>query len=410
MTEQLKQKQAAPMSAKREIKLKEILNAAACQMNEWGVTTVSLNKVAKVVGLSRNALYYYFKDRRDLISACYELSSEMLATDLEEAIQSTDGASERIENFVKRRLSFDRQEQAILSDLDILPEPQRSEIHALHQKNIRVLETIIQEGIDREELRPVNTAIAAQVLLGMLSWTQLWQKWNGINAAAAKAMNESFLRGISTNRDYPFECPVSVQALRARPVNLFDQACIGEEKRLQLIGVSSLLFNQKGIDATSLEDIAEHIGASKGSIYHYFKDKPSLVNACYIQAFEQYELFVKIGQDMGKNGLDQVLIALHLNCQAQASKNPPLILQRGISSFSEDYNLRAQKLVDQYQLIRSRAIKDGSYRDGGKTSVELSAGAFFWIQNWLIEHPSTQDLQLADAICEIISGGIVRRG
>jgi len=408
MPEHLKQNPETSMSAKRLIKLAEILDAAASHMNEWGATTVSLNEVAKAVGLSRNSLYYYFKDRLALVVACYLRSGEVQGADLADACKLASSAADQLEIFVNRQLDANRQEQAILCDLDSLPDSYRTQIQAINQQNTTALALIIQRGINSQEFRVVNVDIAVQVLLGMLSWTQLWQKWHGFDRSAAEAMIDVFLNGMSANRSYHFECAVHVQTLRARHVNLFDSANVSAEKRLQLIGVASLLFNQKGIESTSLDDLADYIGATKGSIYHYFKDKPSLVRECYENAFEQYELFAKISFGGASDGLNKILTALHLNCQAQASNNPPLILQSGLSAYSSDYNLQALALVEQYENIRLEAIRDGSVRDVGKGSVELSAGSFFWIQAWLIQNPETNGLLLADSICHVISGGLKR--
>jgi AcrR family transcriptional regulator len=407
MSKNIKRNKQTIFSKKRSIKVIEILDAAACQMNEWGSTTVSINGIAQSVGLSRNALYYYFKDRMELITACYERSIKVFAVDLEEAIQSSDKATERISFLFRQKLLTNQQEQAILSDLDIIPEPRKSEILAVHDGNIAKLELIIQQGIDTNELNNIDPAITTQILLGLLSWAQLWQKWNEISENVVENTIDALLRGISTDRDFLLDCHINVHTLLARRVNLFDPVSTSEAKRLQLLGEASLLFNQRGIGATSLDDIADRIGATKGSIYHYFKDKQSLVNACYQNAFDQYELFVKTAQEVKEPGVHQILTIAHLNCQAQASLNPPLILQAGILNLSENISERSRKLLGKSETLIMDAIKDGSYR-GDLTSLHLTPGIYFWIPKWIDDNPSISGLQLADIICRIFSGGIAR--
>jgi AcrR family transcriptional regulator len=405
-----------PVLSKREAKRRNVLNAAACQMNERGATSVSLNGVAKSVGLSRNALYYYFKDRLDLVYACYLEASEAQAADLEQTLLHEGDTADKLRFFIEQTLLTDRQERAVLSDLAMLSEPQRLEIDSINQKNTATLELILQEGIESEVLRPVNVAMAAQMLLGLLSWVQLWHKWLVLDASslenhratAADTISHIFLYGVSSDRNYKYKCPFSLKALLARKVNAFDPSSINEEKRLQLLGASSLLFNQRGMDATSLDDIAEYIGATKGAVYHYYKDKPSLVDSCYQHAFEQYEQISNIADEKNTSGLHRLLNVFHLNCQAQASANPPLILQAGIANQGAKYLVQATAIAMKLQRIRLEAIKDGSARSVDQASVELSPGAFFWISKWLGERPDISDEQLADSVCEIFTTGVLR--
>lgn len=46
-----------------------------------------------------------------------------------------------------------------------------------------------------------------------------------------------------------------------------------------ILSVSAKLFLEKGFDRTSMQDIAETAGISKGAIYHHFKSKDEIINA-----------------------------------------------------------------------------------------------------------------------------------
>src|SRR5687768_2202532 len=48
-----------------------LLDAAAAEFNLYGVSGASLPRIAKAIGLTRAALYYYFKSREDLAYRCY---------------------------------------------------------------------------------------------------------------------------------------------------------------------------------------------------------------------------------------------------------------------------------------------------------------------------------------------------
>jgi AcrR family transcriptional regulator len=51
-------------------------------------------------------------------------------------------------------------------------------------------------------------------------------------------------------------------------------------KRIQeILGTAAALFGERGYDAVSLEDVAERLDVTKGSLYYYFASKDELVTA-----------------------------------------------------------------------------------------------------------------------------------
>ena len=53
----------------------------------------------------------------------------------------------------------------------------------------------------------------------------------------------------------------------------------GHERRLALLISANELFLERGYDAVSLDDIVNHAGGSKASIYKYFGNKDGLFTA-----------------------------------------------------------------------------------------------------------------------------------
>jgi AcrR family transcriptional regulator len=50
-------------------------------------------------------------------------------------------------------------------------------------------------------------------------------------------------------------------------------------RRIEILDASEYLFNTKGFESTSLNDIANKIGIVKGTLYYYFKSKDEILNA-----------------------------------------------------------------------------------------------------------------------------------
>jgi AcrR family transcriptional regulator len=63
-----------------------------------------------------------------------------------------------------------------------------------------------------------------------------------------------------------------------------------EKSRQQILDAALKLFSHRGYGATSVRDIAEEAGVSKGNVYHHFPDKETIFRALldrYFQAMSQ---------------------------------------------------------------------------------------------------------------------------
>src|SRR4051812_6958225 len=63
----------ASLDRDRQFHLKklELLRAAVRVFNQRGATNTSLEDVAKELGITKAALYYYFESKQDILLACY---------------------------------------------------------------------------------------------------------------------------------------------------------------------------------------------------------------------------------------------------------------------------------------------------------------------------------------------------
>jgi len=67
----MKVAEGAEAGGGRRSKRDAVLDRAAAHLNARGVSLASLSEVAKALGLTRAALYYYVEDRDDLVFQCY---------------------------------------------------------------------------------------------------------------------------------------------------------------------------------------------------------------------------------------------------------------------------------------------------------------------------------------------------
>jgi len=60
-----------------------------------------------------------------------------------------------------------------------------------------------------------------------------------------------------------------------------------ERSRKQILKASLKLFSHRGYGATSVNDIADEAGLSKGNVYHHFPDKETIFRALLDQYFQE---------------------------------------------------------------------------------------------------------------------------
>jgi len=400
-------------SSRRDERRGTLLATAAQMMNALGAGAISLNDIAARIGVSRNALYHYVADRTELVFECYRQTCEAALADLTDAEAVSDDAGEQLRRFIELGLEYDRPVTAVLSDHDMLPEPQGRIILDLRRRQIDGLTAIVRAGIAQQHFRPCDAELVAQALVGMLSWAQLSAAWLAhrdgpeSRARAARAMQALLMDGLAA----PGQRLPTFPTLFPQAFNAFDRQAAAEAKAEQLIAAASRLFNQRGIAGVSLDDIGASVGATKGVVYHYFPDKPALVERCLERAFALYDDYMAIATRQEPNGFARAMTVHHLNSQAQAGPIAPMLLQPGYDSLPasarEKFSGRAQRLWQTTAGLIEAGIADSSCRPcDAMATAEIAAGAFFWLPKWRQMGDTAATAAIADALADIVAFGI----
>lgn len=79
-----------------------------------------------------------------------------------------------------------------------------------------------------------------------------------------------------------------------------------EETVRKILDTARKLFLEKGYEKTSMQDIVNGLGMSKGAVYHHFKSKEELFEKVVLDFYSQEEWFRQITEDSSKTGLEQL--------------------------------------------------------------------------------------------------------
>lgn len=397
---------------------RELLDAVSRKINTDGAGSVVLADIGSAVGLSRSSLYYYCSDPADLVHQAYMSSCRQLLEDLESACASVSDADAQIEAFIRKVLHFRHAPVAALNDLDFLSTERQQDVHqAVDELETRIAKIIVA-GQKQGCFRSVDASMCAPLILNILSWALISLPWLERRDDAEEraryidAICDILLNGIAATGRTASACGIRYADLMKREINAFDRLQAADLKSDQIVAAASRLFNLKGLDGVRLDEVCVEIGASKGAIYHHFKNKDDLIARCYDRAFDIYELIMETGMTRASNSLDRAAIVTHLNAQAQLDQNAPLALQPGLGKLSGKKRAalkhRAQKLGDIGRESLEAGIQAGSCRPHDtEYAPEIMAGYFLGIPRWTNTESDT--FEIADRVTGIALYGLRNR-
>jgi AcrR family transcriptional regulator len=372
-----------------------ILREAARSLNVRGVTDTALAAIAGKVGMTRAALYYYFEDQEDLVFQSYRHSCEVLARRLTDAAAGGRDPAETIARFIDACTDPGQPELATLCEVGYLGEERRSTIVGLYEGLIARLADILRRGAERGQMRSCDPRIAALALMGVITWIPLQARWVVSEpfsqrdlAAAAKA----FILGgyAAADRRTIDYAPLDPTPASIPHHGVFDGRAMAMAKQETLLAAASWLFNLKGVDATSLDEIAARLGVTKKVIYHNIGGKAVLLTACYLRSLDFADDLIVQADAVAPTALHAFCSEVDAHVEARlrpdiAPLSGPGGLQFLPTQAVQAVSAAAARLFDTAQALYLKGQADGSLRGDVKVAASLMIlpGMVEWIPKWL---------------------------
>ena len=164
---------------RKDLVERQMMEKACTLFAEKGYAGTSLTDIADAVGLTRGAIYYYFKNKEALLEAIVQ---EVTLRPLQEIAEWRATAAgtpvERLRGFIRMRIFGVLQRPIQMRMIEVteaaLP-PELLERHTTAKRSIlSEYRSLVREGILSGDFRPVDDRIAALGLIGMVNWTTYW--------------------------------------------------------------------------------------------------------------------------------------------------------------------------------------------------------------------------------------------
>jgi AcrR family transcriptional regulator len=139
----------------------------------YGYNGISMREIAEAVGVSKAGLYYHFKDKQDLFLAILADSLSSIGQLVQLAPSAGAHTREQIGQLVRSLFAQSSEQRAVirLASLEMAhlsPEARAAFGRDYEQQFVGRIAAILQAGVARGDLRPIDSRAATWLLLGMM--------------------------------------------------------------------------------------------------------------------------------------------------------------------------------------------------------------------------------------------------
>jgi AcrR family transcriptional regulator len=175
---------SAAGTASGDTRIDSILAEGAKLFAARGFSATSMQDLADAVGVTKSALYYFFRDKDEIYERIVMSTLEDLNAAVREAVEREMGARDKIlAAFIAHARFFSdnlpRYVATALGFAGVKEMPARVQANALRDQYEQTIRNIIREGSESGELRCVDPVIASRAILSCLNWMARWWKPTG---------------------------------------------------------------------------------------------------------------------------------------------------------------------------------------------------------------------------------------
>lgn len=158
-----------------QLKKDAVLAEAAALFNQKGYHATSLNEVAERLKFTKTAIYYYVKNKNDLLYHTYVQSLNEIDQATKDAEENGANGLEKICQYVQSKAFVHPQASALLNEIDAIENPKRREElrKRLRGANKRIANWIT-EGVADGSIAPCDPDLAGRFVMGAFNWMPRW--------------------------------------------------------------------------------------------------------------------------------------------------------------------------------------------------------------------------------------------
>jgi len=154
-----------------------VLKAAAHCFNQKGYSGTSLKNVADMLGLTDPALYYYVRNKEELVFLCYVRAADVGREAMQRAIAEGGCGLDQVQRYLRYHIGImvgERGPIAIMSEIPSLKPDHREKVLDLSRQHSLKFEAMLQRGIGDGSISKCDVRMTGNAIMGSINWIPKW--------------------------------------------------------------------------------------------------------------------------------------------------------------------------------------------------------------------------------------------
>ncbi len=164
----------------QEIKRDAVLKTAAHMFLEQGYRRTSMSELAERLRITKPALYYYFRNKEELLVECCRAGITLIETLLDKALVRSGTGFTKVRAYLHAYATsmvlYDFGRCVAMLDENELSSETRKEVRALKRRIDATIRAYIEEGIADTSIAPCDAMLASFIMASAINGIGAWYK------------------------------------------------------------------------------------------------------------------------------------------------------------------------------------------------------------------------------------------
>ncbi len=155
----------------------EILKSAACAFRRLGYHGATVEQIAASLHMKKGNLYYYFRNKEEILFACHQYSLDQLLRildDIERGDETPDAKLRRLIVAFVHTILDELHGTALFLDLEALSPAHRRTVVARRDQFDQGMRSVMRAGIQSGTFQNADAKLLSFAILGAVNWIPRW--------------------------------------------------------------------------------------------------------------------------------------------------------------------------------------------------------------------------------------------